>query len=295
MPYNTTDTAWSITTPVTVDPWIYTNGNIVIENCTVTPRYDGEGTALTGNVTFQNCNIVNGIYDNNYAHNYVATNSIIYENSTIANSIPVNYVATTPNSNYETGIDQGTGDHYVGTQGIYNTGTGIIYNIVSNDFWESAVTASPEEIKTRMKKERLKSNLVIQIKSRAELPRAIPDNERIAMETLREVISETEFRKYIKYGFIMVKGQSGDNYQIFRNRSHTKVWRAGKVIEEVCVRIKYEQGVPPTDNVIAFRTIIQTDELAFKKLGNVYKMNGRTQTPLHIFGGVAQQEVARAA
>ena len=261
MSYNTTGTAWSLTTPV--GPGIYTNGDTVIENCTVTPRHDGEGVTLEGNVTFRNCNIVNGFFDNIYA----GTNSI-YENSTIVNATPIGYVAdwTTPTNNCVTGVD-----HYVGTRGVYNTETGVTYNIVSNDFWGAA--ASPEEIKKQAKKDRLRSNLIIQIKSRAELSKAVPENERVAIETLREVITEAEFRKYIKYGFIMVKGQSGDDYQIFRNRSHTKVWRAGKVIEEVCVRIKYEEGAPPSDNVIAFRTIIQTDEMAFKKLGNVYKMN----------------------
>lgn len=118
---------------------------------------------------------------------------------------------------------------------------------------------------------KLKANLVIAVKTRSqEIPLSHPA-EKIALETLREVISEAEFRKYLRYGFILVKGQSGDIFQIFRNRSHTKVWRNGKVIEEVCVRIR-EVNVPPTDNVIAFRQIIQTSEIEFKKLGNVYKM-----------------------
>jgi len=121
-------------------------------------------------------------------------------------------------------------------------------------------------------KNKLRSNLLILIKSRAELPQVSDSAERIAMETLREHISESEFRKYLKYGFVLVKGQSGDVFQIFRNRSHTKVWRNGKVIEEICVRIK-DTRVPPTDNVIAFRQIIQTSEEEFKKLGNIYKMS----------------------
>jgi len=119
---------------------------------------------------------------------------------------------------------------------------------------------------------KLKSNMLILTRSRAELPHISDSAERIAMETLREHISESEFRKYLKYGFVLVKGQSGDVFQIFRNRSHTKVWRGGKLIEEICVRIKDSQ-IPPTDNVIAFRQIIQTSEEEFKKLGNVYKMS----------------------
>ena len=121
--------------------------------------------------------------------------------------------------------------------------------------------------------QKLKSNLTIAIKSRADLPNMSDSAERTAMEALRESISETDFRKYLRYGFVLVKGKSGDTFQIFRNRSHTKVWRDGKVIEEICVRIHHDQKVPPTDNVIAFRSIIQTDEESFRKLGNVFKMN----------------------
>jgi hypothetical protein len=119
---------------------------------------------------------------------------------------------------------------------------------------------------------KMKTNLGIIVKSRVPESNRVESSERTALETLREIISESEFRKYLRYGFILIKGQSGNVYQIFRNKSHTRVWRNGKVIEEVCVRIKYDQNVPPTDNVIAFRQIIQTSETEFKKLGNVYKM-----------------------
>lgn len=128
--------------------------------------------------------------------------------------------------------------------------------------------------KQDMEKACLKSNLIIQIKSRASSIEKYPgesEPERRALETLREIISEEEFRKYLRYGFVLVKGKSGATYQIFRNASHCKVWLNGQLIEEVCVRIKDEQ-VPKTDKIIAFKTIIETSEEQFKKLGNVYKM-----------------------
>ena len=123
-----------------------------------------------------------------------------------------------------------------------------------------------------LKKIQIKNNLVIQVKSRAvELPKNMMGNERAAMETLREMISEAEFRKYLRYGFVLVKSRSGKTYQVFRNKWHTKVWKGGKLIEEICVRIK-DKNIPPTDNVIAFKTLIEADEEDFKSLGNVYKM-----------------------
>jgi len=121
------------------------------------------------------------------------------------------------------------------------------------------------------KLELLKKNLTIIVKSRARPIAGITENESRAIETLREMISETEYRRYIKNQFILVKGLSGDIYQIFRDKSHTIVWHGGKKVAEICVRIR-DCLIPPTDNVIAFKTIIETNEDEFKKLGNVYKM-----------------------
>ena len=114
---------------------------------------------------------------------------------------------------------------------------------------------------------------MIHVKSRAiTFSGNIPKNEQIAMETLREMVTELEFRKYLKYGFVLVPGRSGDVFQVFRNKSHTRVWRNGEVIEEICVRINSKIKVPLTDNVIAFKTMIEADEHEFKKIGNIYKM-----------------------
>lgn len=123
-------------------------------------------------------------------------------------------------------------------------------------------------------RQKVRQNLTVQVKSRAEAEalKNVSQSELIAIETLREMISEEAFRKYIKYGFILVKGQDGKVYQIYRSRAHTRVWQGGKIIEEICVRIKSDVAAPPTDNVIAFKTMIEADEQEFRKMGNVYKM-----------------------
>ena len=146
-----------------------------------------------------------------------------------------------------------------------------LYTPIEGYTWPNSY---PIASKQDLEKARLKNNLIIQIKSRASSIEKYPgesEPERRALETLREIISEEEFRKYLRYGFILVKGKSGATYQVFRNASHCKVWLNGQVIEEVCVQIKDKQ-VPKTDKLIAFKTIIETSEEQFKKLGNVYKM-----------------------
>jgi hypothetical protein len=118
--------------------------------------------------------------------------------------------------------------------------------------------------------ESIRSNLTIIAKDRAR-PIKVESNdpEHAALETLREMIPEAEFRQYLKYGFISVKGKKGRIYQIFRNRSHTKVFEDGCLKEEICVRLP--NYVPGTDNVIAFKIMIETSEELFRSSGNVYK------------------------
>lgn len=131
--------------------------------------------------------------------------------------------------------------------------------------------AVAETLRFQRKLQKLKNNMTIIVHSRARPFRIAEKNEMTAIETLREMITEADFRKYMAHGFILVKGESGRVYQIFRSRAHTIVWEKGEIVEEVCVRIK-DRKIPPTDNVIAFKILIETSENEFKKLGNVYNM-----------------------
>ena len=115
----------------------------------------------------------------------------------------------------------------------------------------------------------VKANLAILIKNRNQIPEFESKADRVAAETLREMISERDFRKYLKYGFVIARGQSDRIYQIFNNNQHIKVWKSGKLIEEICVYLK-NANIPKTDKIIAFKTAIEADENEFKKLGNVY-------------------------
>jgi hypothetical protein len=117
----------------------------------------------------------------------------------------------------------------------------------------------------------IKSNLCILSKTRNIQLQDVKPSEIVALETLREFVTEDEFKHYLRYGFLNVKGASGRIYQVFRSRRHTNVWEDGHKIEEVCVQIK-DDNVPISDQVIALKTMIETSEDLFKKYGNVYKM-----------------------
>jgi hypothetical protein len=129
------------------------------------------------------------------------------------------------------------------------------------------------------KKEKLKNNLRVVVKSRAtrfNLTGYKPE-EKKAVDTLREMISEADFRKYVKYGFVSVDAPSKRTYQIFRNNSHVKVWENGLLIEEICISI-LDSSIPLTDKVIALIIMILSDESTFRSMGNIYNLRARTET-----------------
>jgi hypothetical protein len=113
--------------------------------------------------------------------------------------------------------------------------------------------------------------LTILVKTRAERLYRIDKNEWAAIETLREMISESDYRKYIKHGFILIRGASGKVYQIYRKNQHIKVWQGGAVVEELCVSIA-DYRIPLTDRVIALKTMIEISEDEVRRISNVYPL-----------------------
>lgn len=115
----------------------------------------------------------------------------------------------------------------------------------------------------------IKGNLECKFVHRGKPVLAESEPEKRALETLREMISEKDYKSYLRDGFISLKARDGKTYQVFNNRWHTKVYKDGKLIEEVCVRLS--GTLPDTDNVVAFITMLKTDPDLFRKSGNVYK------------------------
>jgi hypothetical protein len=235
-------------------------------------------TVSSSDSVTSNLNITQGTYGTSTYTNSYTTGT--YEPSRITNYVPDDYILGGTNS-----VNSVISNNIYTNSATYSTelssyGTYSIKDIIwypmqtiqvysgSDSIWVNDPAGLSKKDQLRVK---LRDNLVPSIKSRNKLlEKVLPNNELVALETLREELSETEYRKYLKHGFVLVKGKSGDIYQVFRNKSHTKVWRGGKLIEEICVRIK-DKSIPETDNVIAFKTMIEVDENEFKELGNRYK------------------------
>lgn len=165
-------------------------------------------------------------------------------------------------------VSEGDSFKMVGKKGLYKVA------LTADNRPQVAITSMvPIEIPINYTPTRWFSKLMPVFKTRTKPLYDIDPQENQALETLRDMVTEKAFRRYLKDGFLVVTGKSGYNYQIDRNKSHTIIWNKGTLIGEVCIRIKDPIKVPPTDNVIAFKTMIEADEEDFKKQGNFYKAN----------------------
>jgi hypothetical protein len=96
----------------------------------------------------------------------------------------------------------------------------------------------------------------------------VPENEITALGLLKSMLSPDEWRRYLTYGFIVIRGQSGLEYKIARNKSHVVVFKKGQIMAELCVSVN--GGVPPSDAVIARKILIEVDEKDIWARANVH-------------------------
>ena len=100
--------------------------------------------------------------------------------------------------------------------------------------------------------------------------------ELTALQLLRQLVGQDEFRRYLKYGFVMVAGASGLRYQIERGRHVVNVWNGRRRVDGICVYLS--GSFPPTDGVITRMLMAERDELELWKRGN--SAAGRDVTPV---------------
>lgn len=99
-----------------------------------------------------------------------------------------------------------------------------------------------------------------------------------ALQLLRGLVGQDEFRRYLKYGFIMVRGGSGLRYQVRRGRHVVDVWNERGRVDGICV---YLQGqFPPTDDTITRMLMAERDELELWRRGNSRAGRGVTAADL---------------
>jgi hypothetical protein len=117
--------------------------------------------------------------------------------------------------------------------------------------------------------QQLKAKLAPAVLGRQKsLRHVIPGPELKARQTLREMLLESEYRRYLTNGFIMVRGQSGKWYQIFNDQRRIQVYENNKLVSRLCIYTSSE--CPPTDHVINMKLLAELDEDRLWSGSNIY-------------------------
>jgi len=101
------------------------------------------------------------------------------------------------------------------------------------------------------------------ISSRKPMKNPYDAREEKARETLRRVIGDSQFRNFLKNGFVSAKAKSGKIYQIFPGNDMTKVYSSGQLVEKLCIVLKGR--FPPTDSVIMRYLMVLNNEDKFRE------------------------------
>lgn len=169
---------------------------------------------------------------------------------------------------FDTGASTITSFVNAGTVRIYADGTdSLIVSTSSNDL----LFYAKEHIRN-INKQRLKDNLLIKVNHRQRPFISRSPAEEKARNTLRDMLTEQDWRRYITNGFVMVKGLHYW-YQIFP-RAGVNVYHEGKKINNICIHT--DDVCPPTDHVINMMSLIEYDETAVWRFGNVKAPSGQT-------------------
>lgn len=100
------------------------------------------------------------------------------------------------------------------------------------------------------------------------------DDELRARGLLCEMIGWDEYKKYLKRGFIVVKGKSGMLYKIAGGHSMMYVYQRKDETgnwyyrESICLQFK-DHNLPFTDAVIMRMLFVESDEFGMRKMANV--------------------------
>jgi hypothetical protein len=122
-----------------------------------------------------------------------------------------------------------------------------------------------EKIKDKFKKQ-LAPTIISRSENKGRQFAGVEPQELVALQLLKQMVSDEQFKRYLKHGFVAVEGPSGLVYQIARKSHSIHVWKNGQQIASLCVYLK---NVPPTDDVVAKILICECDEIDIWRRANI--------------------------
>jgi hypothetical protein len=94
-----------------------------------------------------------------------------------------------------------------------------------------------------------------------------------ARQTLRELIGDDAYCRFLHTGIVSVRGESGMVYNIRPGYSMVEVFKGGQLTDRICIQSK--GSYPPTDTLIMRCLLIWDDEKALWKIGVKHGTHGR--------------------
>ena len=156
-----------------------------------------------------------------------------------------------------------------------------VYDATSYETSDYETSEAQEKRRKTQLRQVMKSNLLFDEESfrQPSLNKKITPQETKARNTLRDLISERVWRKYLTNGFVIIPAKSGKFYQVFNDQRHIRVYVKGKLSDEICI---HTEGCPPTDHILNIMMMIHNDEqlLWTEGISNVYP-KGNNQDNLY--------------
>ena len=154
----------------------------------------------------------------------------------------------------------------------YFANTAVNYNLTGfyDKGWEAPFIAPGDRMR-QMIRDRMAPAIH---RSRTSMSIAIDIREERARQTLRRVIGDQAYRKFMRDGFITVVPKSGLTYRIYPGCGITEVYDRGIMVDRLCVVL--QGNFPPTDSLLMRYLLILNDEGEFSKYAVKHHVSQRS-------------------
>jgi hypothetical protein len=197
-----------------------------------------------------------------------------------------NYYTITPNTHINAYLE----DNETATSNIYYSDVDKITwttngnaTYTAADWGNYVVTdLKPRSVKDLMRDAmKRRSSPAIHVK-REGIGQTTDVREMRARATLRRVVGDEQFKRFLKSGFVTVKGKSGLVYQIKQRTHMVTAYEKGKAVERLCVFLAGE--FPPTDQIIVLYLMFLNNETQVRATANISNLRERENGGLRIGG-----------
>lgn len=175
------------------------------------------------------------------------------------------------------------------TAGTVVNGSAYWHPVTTSATGDSYIINTPAYDWKQQIKNLIKSNLLIKVGGNRRALKQGDLKELKARDTLRDMITERDWRRYVTNGFIMVKGASDFSwngvqgpfwYQVFNDGRRVQVYKDGNHVHSICIHT--DKICPPSDHVINIKVLVEIDESQVWSGGNISGGNDR-QSQIHNF------------